>query len=73
MKFSVKKNRYFREIIFATGNHLDALAQARRSRHESLRRSEASLCIALGTIARAQIASLRAPPRLLASVRPSRT
>jgi hypothetical protein len=42
MKFSVKKNRYFRKIIFATGNHLDALTQAQSSRNESLRHSEAS-------------------------------
>jgi len=35
MKFSVKKNRYFREIIFATGNHLDAFPRARKSRNES--------------------------------------
>jgi len=68
MKFSVKKNRYFREIIFATGNHL-MRSLKRTSRHESLRHSEASPS---NRIARAQIASLRASPRSLACVEPSR-
>jgi hypothetical protein len=64
MKFSVKKNRYFREIIFATGNHLDALAQARRSRNESLRHSEASPSLAR------KLHPSAPSPRPLASVGP---
>jgi len=72
MKFSVKKNRYFREIIFATGNRLDALDRSRKTCNESLWHSETSQRIALDLIARAQIASLRASPRSLACVEPSR-